>query len=101
MIGAYERMISDIPEIFDCDPNVHRPKLIIAIDEAHPLSENQKRFQPAHLLCRVISVYSRHTSSTDSIWVVFASTTSKVADFSAPGAIRAFFPEISPSFLYL
>ena len=101
MIGAYDRMISDIPEIFDCDPNAHRPKLIIGIDEAHPLSENQKRFQPAHLLCRAISVYSRYTSLTNSIWVVFASTTSKVAGFSAPGAICAFSPEIPPFFIYL
>ena len=101
MKRAYDQMISTIPQIFNSD-NVHRPKLIIAIDEAHPLSENQnqgKKYQPAHLLCRAISLYSRHTQLTASIWVVFASTTSKVADFAAPGAIRTFFLKISLSFL--
>ena len=97
MKRAYDEMTSTIPQIFNSD-NVHRPKLIIAIDEAHPLSENQgKKYQPAHLLCRATSLYSRHTQLTASIWVVFASTTSKVADFAAP--IRTFFLKISPSFL--
>ena len=92
MNKAYDQMISDLPQIFDTD--AHCPKLIIAIDEAHPLSEEQKDFRPAHLLCRAISAYSRHIQSTASVWVVFASTTSKVADFAAPEAVCAFYPKI-------
>ena len=93
MNQAYDRMISDIPQIFEGGINAHHPKLIIAIDEAHPLSEKEEKFQPAHILCRAISAYSRFTESMDSIWVVFASTTMKVADFAVPdSAIRAFAP---------
>ena len=97
MKRAYDEMISMVSKIFNSS-NVHRPKLIIAIDEAHPLGAKQgKDFQPAHLFCRAISLYSRHTQLTASIWVVFASTTSKVADFAAPGVIRAFSQNISLS----
>ena len=99
MTRAYFQMISAVPQIFTNGTNVDRPKIIITIDEAHPLSEMQEiGFQPAYLLCRAISLYSRYTDLTASIWVVFASTTLKVADFAAPEAVRACSPKISLSF---
>ncbi|KAG1732293.1 hypothetical protein EDB19DRAFT_1912133 [Suillus lakei] len=58
------------------------PKLVIAFDEAHPLSKmSSKGFRPSHILCRTINAYCQNDAS---VWVVFASTTSPVADFSAP-----------------
>ena len=102
MTRAYDQMISAIPQIFANGTNIDRPKIIIAIDEAHPLSgRKEKKFQPAHLLCRAISLYSRYTELTASIWVVFASTSSKVADFAAPEAVRVCSPKISLSFFNL
>ena len=91
-------MISHLSQIFQHGNDIHKPRLVIAIDEAHPLKESQKHFQPAHILCRAISRYSLY-HPTASVWVVFASTTSKVADFSAPESIRVFSPKCSPCFV--
>ncbi|KAB5587532.1 hypothetical protein CTheo_9029 [Ceratobasidium theobromae] len=67
------------------DPRSHAPHLVIELDEAHTLSQRQMDlYRPADLLCRVISDYSQCDYP---IWVLFASTTSRVADFSAPSAI--------------
>ncbi|KAL4064133.1 hypothetical protein V8B97DRAFT_2026162 [Scleroderma yunnanense] len=40
--------------------------------------------QPSHILCKAISAYSYIPHSNHSIWVVFISTTTRVADFVAP-----------------
>ena len=70
------------------------PKLVIGIDDAHYLSQkNTMLFRPSSVLCRVINAYSR--SGNGSIWVAFASTTSKVADFSAPQPIRKYLVDIA------
>ncbi|KAG2047170.1 hypothetical protein BDR06DRAFT_964261 [Suillus hirtellus] len=65
----------------------HDPKLVIAFDEAHPLSNmSAKGFRPSHIIGRTINCYSRNNNAP--VWVVFASTTSQVADFSAPKSIH-------------
>jgi hypothetical protein len=65
----------------------NEPKLVIAFDEAHPLSKlSSKGFRPLHILGRVINSYSHKNDAP--VWVVFASTTSQVANFSAPQVIR-------------
>ncbi|KAG1799086.1 hypothetical protein EV424DRAFT_1559508 [Suillus variegatus] len=65
----------------------HDPKLVIAFDEAHPLSKmSTKGFRPSHIIGRTINCYSKNSDA--SVWVVFASTTSQVADFSAPKSIH-------------
>ncbi|KAG2095463.1 uncharacterized protein F5147DRAFT_718410 [Suillus discolor] len=65
----------------------HDPKLVIAFDEAHPLSNMSKKgFRPSHIIGRTINCYSKNSDA--SVWVVFASTTSQVADFSAPQSIH-------------
>ena len=70
------------------------PKLVIGIDDAQCLSrKNPMLFRPSSVLCRVINAYSR--SGNGSIWVAFASTTSKVADFSAPQQIRKYLVDIA------
>jgi len=77
---AYAKMVMVLPQLF---PDTDNPQLVIAFDEAHSLSEkSSKGLRPSHILCRTINAYSRATRG--SIWVVFASTTSQVADFSAP-----------------
>ena len=65
----------------------NKPKLVIAIDEAHPLTpmhQVQGAYHPADIFCRVVNKYSHHDSQEHAVWVVFTSTTSKVADFSPP-----------------
>jgi hypothetical protein len=75
-----------LPQIFSDN---HNPHLVIAIDEAHPLSEmSGKGFSPSYIPRRAINAYSR--ASKGSNWVVFASTTSQVAAFSAPQPIRKY-----------
>ena len=70
------------------------PKLVIGFDEAHPLAKlSSNGFRPSHILCRTINAYSR--GDVLSIWVVFASTTSQVADFSAPQLIRKYLLNIA------
>lgn len=67
----------------------HDPKLVVAFDEAHPLSNMSiKGFRPSHIVGRTINCYSNAYGG--SVWVVFASTTSQVADFSAPQMIRKY-----------
>ncbi|KAF9232686.1 hypothetical protein BU15DRAFT_67236 [Melanogaster broomeanus] len=84
MVAAYKRMVQAFPRLFDSQreaPNT--PKLVIAIDEGHPLHE-VKPFRRATILCRTISTYSQDVKA--SIWVVFGSTNSKVAHFASPQA---------------
>ena len=86
LITAYEKMTASLEKIFADDSD--RPKLVIAIDEAHPLTPvlTQGTYRPADVFCRVVNVYSHHQNHA--VWVVFASTTSKVADFSPPNQKR-------------
>ncbi|KAF9232755.1 hypothetical protein BU15DRAFT_67188 [Melanogaster broomeanus] len=84
MITAYREMIEAFPKLFDSQREAHNmPKLVIAIDEGHPLHE-VKPFRRATILCRTISAYSQDVGA--SIWVVFGSTNSKVAHFASPQA---------------
>lgn len=63
------------------------PKLVIALDEAHPLSNmSSKGFRPSEILGKTINAYCHDNDA--SVWVVFASTTSQVADSSAPQVIH-------------
>lgn len=88
---SYNNMLRVLQRIFtekdeDKVPN-NDPKLVIAFDEAHPLSNMSRRgFRPSHIIGRTINSYSKNSDA--SVWVVFASTTSQVADFSAPQSIH-------------
>ncbi|KAG1762984.1 hypothetical protein EV702DRAFT_1052031 [Suillus placidus] len=88
---SYDGMLRVLQRIFpekDKDKvSNNDPKLVIAFDEAHPLSiMSIKGFRPSHILGRTINCYSQDNDA--SVWVVFASTTSQVADFSAPQVIH-------------
>ncbi|QRV82491.1 hypothetical protein RhiJN_10506 [Ceratobasidium sp. AG-Ba] len=63
------------------------PLLAIAIDEAHTLRQVGKPYTPSHILCRAISAFSTEKPRA-SVWVLFTSTVSRVADFSAPAYIH-------------
>ncbi|KAG1777972.1 hypothetical protein EV702DRAFT_1196772 [Suillus placidus] len=68
--NAFQDMVIAMPHIFAAGKRGEKalgnePKLVIAFDEAHPLSKLSSQ-----------------------VWVVFASTTSQVADFSAPQVIH-------------
>lgn len=83
MINSYHQLTEELPDLFV--GVLHAPKMVIAIDEAHKLSKPRgDLYRPSHILCKVIAAFSRTTHSS---WVLFASTTSKVADFSAPSHI--------------
>ncbi|KAG0700650.1 hypothetical protein DFH29DRAFT_930758 [Suillus ampliporus] len=85
VVEAYKEMLTALPQIFTSYDD--GPKLVIGFDEAHPLSKmSSKGFRPSHILCRTIKSYC-HDKDT-SVWVVFASTTSQVADFSVPQVIH-------------
>ncbi|KAG2341866.1 hypothetical protein BDR05DRAFT_431777 [Suillus weaverae] len=98
LMDAFQDMVIAMPHIFapvtsggkgegEEGEGVNEPKLVIAFDEAHPLSKlSGKGFRPSHILGRVINSYSRNNDAP--VWVVFASTTSQVADFSAPQMIH-------------
>lgn len=90
---AYMRMVESLPQLFTAD---HRPKVVVAIDEAHTLNR-MDGLQPSTILCSVISTYSRFKPpSNHAVWVVFASTTLKIADFAARDSdCRAFSPSVS------
>ncbi|KAH7905770.1 hypothetical protein BJ138DRAFT_1130306 [Hygrophoropsis aurantiaca] len=85
MVEEYQSMLRSLRGLFA--NNDHHPKLIIAFDEAHPLIVKQDHYRPSHILCRIINGYSRQSQMDAAVWAVFASTTSKVADFSAPQVI--------------
>ena len=64
----------------------NHPRVVIAFDEAHSLSQaTSEDVSPAHILCRTISWF---TAFEKGIWVLFASTNSRVTDFSAPAKSR-------------
>ncbi|KAI6042694.1 hypothetical protein EDC04DRAFT_912265 [Pisolithus marmoratus] len=65
----------------------HKPKLVIALDEAEPLSvTTPDGYCPSTVLCQAISLYSGGGARirNDAVWVVFVSTSSKVADCATP-----------------
>jgi len=77
LIIAYEKMTVSLEKIFADDSN--QPKLVIAVDEVHLLTPllTQGTYCPADIFCRIVNEYSHHRNN--SVWIVFASTTSKVA----------------------
>ncbi|KAH7882242.1 hypothetical protein F5I97DRAFT_1985411 [Phlebopus sp. FC_14] len=81
---SYDDLIKSLPDIFPEDESkIHLPKLLVALDEAHRL--HGMDLECAAIVCRTISLYSRHPlHKKDSVWVVFGSTTSKAAHFAAP-----------------
>ena len=80
MYKACDKMINTLLILFNRN---NRPKLVIAIDEAQTLSLNDDQgFQPSTVLCKVISAYSSGVLMSHAVWVVFVSTTSKVANFA-------------------
>ncbi|KAI9570118.1 hypothetical protein HD554DRAFT_2083867 [Boletus coccyginus] len=62
------------------------PRVVIAFDEAHVLHGNSEPFRRATVLFRTIKEYSTEDEGAP-IWVVFASTTSKVTHFASPQAL--------------
>ncbi|EMD31957.1 hypothetical protein CERSUDRAFT_127113 [Gelatoporia subvermispora B] len=77
---AYTILYSSFPAIFDHTPE---PKVVIVFDEADSMRNPSETYSPADVLCRVISSFSRNNNRA-SIWTLFASTESKIADFAAP-----------------
>jgi hypothetical protein len=65
----------------------NEPRVVIAIDEAHVLHEqhDSETFSRAAVLLRTIKEYSQ--GNENPVWVVFGSTTSKVANFASPQAL--------------
>lgn len=93
LIEAYVSMVNRLPDIFT---GKDEPQLVIGFDEANHLGETCDRgFRPSHILCESIRTYSRKGKA--SVWVAFASTTSKskVADVSAPQPIGKHLLDIS------
>ncbi|KAI6107521.1 hypothetical protein EDD16DRAFT_1898820 [Pisolithus croceorrhizus] len=85
MTRAYRKMTESLGELF-ISGDLHKPKFVIALDEAHELSVTSKSESCclSTILCRAISIYSgADRNSNHAVWVVFASTTSRVADFAA------------------
>lgn len=77
---AYSKMATSLEKIFA--DNSDAPKLVIAVDEAHSLTPTHGKYRPADVFCRAVNEFSH--DENHAVWVVFASTTSKVADFSPP-----------------
>ena len=82
MVSVFERTESLLREKLGGAEKVSGPFLVIALDEAHTLTPTQTNFwRPSNVFCRAIASFSRKSLGC---WVVFASTTLKVADFAAP-----------------
>ncbi|KAG8221758.1 hypothetical protein J3R82DRAFT_2067, partial [Butyriboletus roseoflavus] len=82
MVDNYTRMTGLLSSAF-LGVASDKPKLVIALDEAHPLQE-VKEFRRATILLRVIKSYSEVPPISHAVWVIFASTTLKVAHFASP-----------------
>ena len=62
----------------------NHPRVVIAIDESHVLHEKLKsEYLQATVLLRTIKAFS----GDETVWVVFASPVSRVADFASPQAV--------------
>ncbi len=79
MVSEFERTQTLLRE--KVGREISGPMLVIALDEAHTLTPTQKTWKPSIVFCKAIANFSRKSKGC---WVVFASTTSKVADFAAP-----------------
>lgn len=78
--SAYCIMIGSLPQIFTYP---HGPQLVIALDNADPLTKMSiNGFRPSHVLFKAIHYYNH--GGVQPIWVVFASTTSLERDFHPP-----------------
>ncbi|KAH7906207.1 hypothetical protein BJ138DRAFT_659186 [Hygrophoropsis aurantiaca] len=88
MVTAYQSMLRAMRRI--SEQKRDEPELVIAFDEAHALSRWKlpHAYQLSHVLCRAINDYSFLRYSPQSVWVVFASATSKVTDFSPRQVFR-------------
>ncbi|QRV97706.1 U3 small nucleolar RNA-associated protein 14 [Ceratobasidium sp. AG-Ba] len=82
---AYRRMLDSARTIFI--KGEHAPQLVLAFDEADPLYKQRDCFLPSHIMPRAISEVS-HAERTSPVWVVFASTASKVVEFGASVPLR-------------
>ncbi|KAH7906209.1 hypothetical protein BJ138DRAFT_1163149 [Hygrophoropsis aurantiaca] len=84
MTTAYQNMLRAMQRISEQQRD--EPELVIAFDEAHALSRWQfpQSYQLSHVLCRAIVDYYFLDYPPQSVWVVFASATSKVTEFSPP-----------------
>ena len=84
MKECYEKLVGSLPQA-----KRDEPRLVIALDEGHVLHEKHdsgsESFRRATVLLQTIKEYS--DVSNDAVWVVFASTTSKVAHFASPQAL--------------
>jgi len=65
------------------------PQIVIAFDEAHTLSTSYLRtYKPSYYLCTALSDLKARFTSSESVWVLFASTNSRISHFAAPSAFR-------------
>ncbi|KAI6115032.1 hypothetical protein EDD17DRAFT_1827054 [Pisolithus thermaeus] len=87
MTRAYSDMVKSLDKLFS-GTGRNKPKFVIALDEAQPLNiQGPEGYRPSTILCRAISVYSGADGvDNHSVWVVFASTALRMADFIAPRA---------------
>ena len=79
MVQCYRQMVDS--ESFPHAEN-NNPKVVIALDEAHVLYDSKPGFSQANALLRIIKEYSEY--SEEAVWVVFISTSPKVARFAPP-----------------
>ena len=83
MIQRYQELVAS-QSFLQAETN--DPKVVIALDEAHVLhDDSEPRFSRANVLLRTIKEYLEGGKAA--IWVVFASTTSKVIHFASPQAL--------------
>jgi len=89
LIYEYSHMLEAFPGLFQNDPDT--PKVVLVFDEASYLKQSARggqKFSPVDVVCRIISAYSRIDRA--SVWALFLSTESKIADFSAPAPMCAY-----------
>jgi len=87
MDNMYAQLATEHKTIFP--ENKDDPQIVIALDEAHDLGmvssiKNKNDHIPSVTLCRVIK---RFSTQFRAVWVIFASTTSRISDFAAPSSI--------------
>jgi hypothetical protein len=85
LVKEYGHLLAAFPSFFKNDPD--KPKVVLAIDEASFLKGCGQKFSPSDVVCRVINAYSCHQKASN--WVIFSSTDSKIADFSASAKLCA------------
>jgi hypothetical protein len=60
--------------------------LVISLDDVQRLTEAKLKYLPLHILAQVIKLFSTTEVNNLSIWVIFASTNSKIIHFGTPPA---------------